>query len=188
VRTRAIDAKDGYLIAWGDAKLVPARPTTNDQRPTTNARSQEPGTPAPVWAVDPAGIESLAKALKRGLTTRAAGVKGAVVLAEFRGIDLPVANASRVFTEELATALIRQGVPLVERGQLEAAMQAMKLTPETTLSPATVKELGRRSGAALLIVGTLADRVETVVANARILRTDTGAAVWAERAELLRSR
>jgi hypothetical protein len=188
VRARNLDAKEGYLIAWGDAKLLPpGRPTTNDQRPTT-ARSQEPGAAAPVWAVDGAGVDALAKALKRGLTTRAAGVKGAVVLAEFRGIDLPTPSATRVFAEELATALIRQGVPLVERGQLDATMAAMKLTPDAGLSPARVKELGRRAGAALLIVGSLADRGDTVVANARILRTDTGAAVWAERAELLRSR
>jgi NPCBM/NEW2 domain len=184
VRGRALDATDGYLLVWADAKLLPPGAAPASAAPAGGQVSSRESS----WALETRDVEAFAAALKRGIDAHAGGTAGPAVLAEFRGIDLASTTAPRAFAEELSTALIRQGVRLVERGQLESALREMKLAPDATFDAVTAKELGRRAGAALLIVGSLADRGATVVANARVVRAATGEAIWAERAELRKIR
>jgi NPCBM/NEW2 domain len=191
LRGRALDATGGYLLVWADAKLLPpgAAPPPAAPPPAGDTAAAGPAASRDAtWTLETRDVEAFAAALKRGIDAHAGGAAGTVVLAEFRGIDLASATAPRAFAEELSTALIRQRVHLVERGRLETALREMKLAPDAGLEPASAKELGRRAGAALLIVGSLADRGATVVANARVLRAATGAALWAERAELRKAR
>lgn len=199
LRGRAIDEPGGYTLVWGDARVLPAsalaaeakaegvleRP---DRRPAGGPADAPQSVRRPVGegavpAVEPRDVTALAAVLKRRLAQAAKEAKGPVILAEFQGIDVPVLHG-RVVAEELTTALIRQGVRLVERGELDAALRELKLAPDAPLSPTTVKELGRRTGAGLLIVGSLIPRGDRLVVHARVLRADTGEAVAAERAEL----
>jgi hypothetical protein len=189
LRGRALDAPGGYLLVWADAKLLPpgAAPTPAAPAPAGDTAGPAASRDAS-WALETRDVETFAAALKRGIDAHAGSTAGTVVLAEFRGIDLASSTAPRAFAEELSTALIRHGISLVERGRLETALREMKLAPDAGLDPTSAKELGRRAGAALLIVGSLADRGATVVANARVLRAATGQAIWAERAELRKTR
>jgi hypothetical protein len=111
-------------------------------------------------------------------------VKGPVVLAEFQGIGSVSRATTRAFAEELTTALIQRGLRLAERGQVEAALRELHPAPDTPLSPAVVKELGRQTGASILIVGSLTARADRLIAHARGLRADTGEAFFAERVEV----
>jgi hypothetical protein len=185
LRGQALDATEGYLIVWGDARVLPkgaaaAQPAaTNDPRPATARPDAE--TALPLNVVD---VERLAEALATRLLRAGDTAKGSVLLAEFQGIGVTRATV-RSFTEELSGALIRRGVRLLERGQFAAELQKLQPDPDTPLSAATVKELGRRTGARVFLVGSLTGRANgLVIVNARALRADTGEAIAAERAEI----
>lgn len=178
LRGHALDATEGYLIVWGDARVLPKG--ANDPRPATNDPAPTAGGASPLALAD---MERLAQAIHASLTRAGHRAKGPVLLAEFAAIDVSRSTA-RAFTEELATALIRRGVRLLERGQFEAELRKRQADPDTPLSAATVKALGKQTGAALFLVGSLTGRGDRIVANARGLQTATGAALFAERSEI----
>jgi hypothetical protein len=198
LRGQALDATEGYLIVWGNARVLP-KSATGDRRARAEDRRLEADGPLPPVAplardvpasLNVKDVEQLAAALAPHLLKAGEASKGPVLLAEFQGIGVPRATA-RAFAEELSTALIRRGVRLLERGDFEAELRRLQPDPDAPLSAATVKELGRKTGAGVFIVGSLtasgADWQRTVrllVVNARLLRADTGEATAAERGEV----
>lgn len=189
LRGQALDATEGYLIVWGDARVLPKgdpRSPTRDAQPA----AARPATAAPEQPlpIDTGTVEQLATALASGLKEAGAAAKGPVLLAEFSGVGVGRAT-TRAFAEELSTALIRRGVKLIERGQFEAELRRRHPDPDLPLSPAVIKALGEQTGAGVFIVGSLTRPSQgtppgdTLVVNARAVSADTGVALFAHRVQ-----
>lgn len=84
--------------------------------------------------------------------------------------------------DELTLSLFSvPGSPLtiIERARVESLISEMRVGEGGLLNPETTQELGRLSGAQALVLGTVTEIGDTVRINARLVATDTGAAVSA---------
>ena len=71
----------------------------------------------------------------------------------------------------------------VERGQLDKALKELKIQDSALIDPATAQKLGQITGCNVIMVGSISDRGQFIVINARLLETSTGQTLTAERVE-----
>lgn len=88
--------------------------------------------------------------------------------------------------EDLHTAMIRSGFALVERGQLDAVLRELKIQDTALVDPATAQKIGRLAGCDVLLLGSISDRRDRLVINARLVETATGRSLAADRLEITR--
>ncbi|MBI5756291.1 MAG: c-type cytochrome [Nitrospirae bacterium] len=121
------------------------------------------------------GLDDLTRQLTKGLSSRYSMTVGVV---DFRGLNGEVTALGRYIAEEMITRLfIREGVRVIERAQLERALEELKFSQTDLFDPALAKKLGKFVGADAILSGTLTSLDSTVRVNARLFST--------ERAEIL---
>jgi S1-C subfamily serine protease len=135
------------------------------------------GSGATDVALPPRAVQSFAQTLAE----KAQGNGQAwqrVAVARFKCVpplaaDAPVALALQ---EDLLTAINQNGVNTVERGELERILEEHKIATTGLIDSASAKELGKFLQADAVLVGSLSDRGESVVINARWIDLQTGEA------------
>ena len=121
------------------------------------------------------GLDDLSRQLTKGMSSRQAMTVGVV---DFRGLNGEVTALGRYIAEEMITRLfIREGVRVIERAQLERALDELKFSQTDLFDPDLAKKLGKFVGADAILAGTLTSLDSTVRVNARLFST--------ERAEIL---
>ena len=121
------------------------------------------------------GLDDLTKQLTKGLSSRYSMTVGVV---DFRGLNGEVTALGGYMAEEMITRLfIREGVRVIERAQLERALEELKFNQTDLFDPALAKKLGKFVGADAILAGTITGLDTTVRVNARLFST--------ERAEIL---
>lgn len=79
--------------------------------------------------------------------------------------------------EDLSTALIdTEAFEVVERGQLQKALDELKLGKKDIFDSSTAQKLGKQVGARAVLIGSISDRGEYAVVNVRLIDTATGKA------------
>jgi TolB-like protein len=79
--------------------------------------------------------------------------------------------------------MINKGFQLVERGQLDKVIK-VKIQLSGAIDPKTAQEISKLTSADLILVGSISDRGNFVVINARLLETKTGKAIVANWVEM----
>jgi len=113
--------------------------------------------------------------------SKAAG-KATIAVLPFPNADGSCSVLSNFIVDELVQSLFSvpgSELEIVERSQLEAVMEELKLGASGLLNPETTKKLGSQSGVSALTVGTITVIGDTVRINARLIATDTGKAISA---------
>lgn len=121
------------------------------------------------------GLDDLTRQLTKGLSSRYSMTVGVV---DFRGLNGETTALGGYMAEEMITRLfIREGVRVIERVQLERALEELKFNQTDLFDPALAKKLGKFVGADAILAGTITGLDTTVRVNARLFST--------ERAEIL---
>lgn len=186
------------IVVFGEPKLYkggkPKAPEGASGAPTgggvsgTGSGEQAPAGEK-ILRLDPEKIKSLAEQIhaKLGRDEDSARTTPTVAIAAFRLIPRDVlapANAENV-REDLSTALIDTGsMDVVERAQLDKALQELKIGLSDTFDSATVQKLGKLVNARMVLIGSISDRDTYVVINVRLLDTETGRARIAASTEI----
>ena len=140
------------------------------------------------FIVDPNDLDKLASALRKRVDAnpdmKSRLDKGNIALMTFELISIESKTVSKDVAENLSTSMINSGFSLVERGQLDKAVQELKLQETALINPTTAQRLGQMTGCNFIVVGSISDQDTFLVINSRILETATGKAVAAERVEL----
>jgi TolB-like protein len=110
-------------------------------------------------------------------------VKGFVAVMSFDLIEINAPSIGKNVVEDLSTSLINNDFNLVERGQLDKALKELKIQDSALIDQTTALKLGEITGCNYIIVGSVSDRGQFIVINARLLETATGKSVAAERVE-----
>jgi TolB-like protein len=143
--------------------------------------------PAAPFVVDPGDIEKLATALRKRVEAKAElkekVATGFIAVMTFNLIDIPSPSIAQNIAEDFSTKLINAEFQLVERGQLDKALKELKIHDSALVDQATAKKLGQLTGCTYILVGSVSDRGQFIVINARILETATGKALVAESVE-----
>ncbi len=156
---------------------------------TDNNDSVEPPTRdgAAPFVVDPNDLEKLATNLRKRVDAKPdiqqRLAKGYVALMTFNLIDIASRSVAQNVAEDLSTRLINTDFNLVERGQLDKALKELKIQDSALIDQSTAQKLGQMTGCNFIVVGSVSDRGQFIVMNARILETATGKAIAAESVE-----
>ena len=102
-------------------------------------------------------------------------------LMQFRTVNVQSQFAAIDVAEDLSTSMIRAGFNLIERAQLDKAFQELRLQDTALIDPATAGRLGQLTGCGIIVVGSISDRGDMIVINARFVETATGRALAADR-------
>ncbi len=98
-----------------------------------------------------------------------------IAVSRFKGIGISNPASVEDVLEDLGTALVKTGVfRLVERTQLDQVLRELKIQSSALVDSATAKKLGKLVGARAVLVGSISDRKDCVVINARLINTETG--------------
>ncbi|MHB0935532.1 MAG: FlgO family outer membrane protein [Armatimonadota bacterium] len=153
---------------------------------TVTGGNPPPGQPAS-FVTDPKDLEQLAVALRKRVDTKpdlqAKLANGFMAVMTFNLIDIPSPSVAQNVAEDMSTKLINADFQLVERGQLDKALKELKIQDSALIDQATAQKLGQITGCNFILVGSVSDRGQFIVINARILETATGKAVAAESVE-----
>ena len=118
------------------------------------------------------GLDDLTRQLTKGLSSRSPMT---VVVADFRGINGEVTALGRYMAEEMITRLFTlSGVRVIERGQLEKALEELKFDQTDLFDPDLAKKLGMFVGADAILAGTITSLDSTIRVNARMFNTERG--------------
>ncbi len=118
------------------------------------------------------GLDDLTRQLTKGLSSRSPMT---VVVADFRGINGEVTALGRYMAEEMITRLFTlAGARVIERGQLEKALDELKFSQTDLFDPDLAKKLGRFVGAEAILAGTITSLDNTIRINARLFNTERG--------------
>lgn len=141
-----------------------------------------------IFVLDPRDLDTLVVNLRKKVDNEPKAKtmvdNGKIALARFDLVNVPSESVARDVAEDMATALINNGFELVERGQLDKIFNELKIQDSGAINPATAKKLGEITGCDLILVGSISDRGNFVVINTRLLSTQTGQAVVAEKQEM----
>ena len=139
------------------------------------------------FVVDPGDLEKLATSLRKRVDGKAELkdkiANGFMSVMTFNLIDIPSPSVAQNVAEDIATKLINADFQLVERGQLDKALKELKIQDSALIDQKTAQQLGQITGCNYILVGSVSDRGQFIVMNARILETATGKAVAAESVE-----
>lgn len=148
---------------------------------------EAPAERAP-FVVDPNDLDKLAAQLwsecQKNPSVRQKATSGNTAVATFDLVDISSTSVAAHVAEDLYTAMIQKGFQLVERKKLNDVIRERKISTITAIDPKTAQEIGNLTGADLILVGSISDRGNFVVINARFLETATGKALVASRVEM----
>ena len=104
-----------------------------------------------------------------------------VAVSRFKAIGLTDPNLVEDVLEDLSTALVKTGVfQLVERNQLDRVLAELRIENSGLVDSTVAKRLGRLIGAKAVLIGSISDRKDCYVINARLINTETGLVQVAE--------
>ena len=127
-------------------------------------------------------VESLAQQIVSGLPQDKTTL---VAVLDFNDLANNVSAFGRLIGEELVTKLVQtRRVNVVERSQLDKAVNELKFSLSEIVDPAHAKQLGRQVGADAVVTGTVTDLGTTVKINARLIEVEKGDILAAAGAEV----
>jgi TolB-like protein len=174
---------NGPRAVWADPRLIKGNPS----RPARIVDTAQGGQPAD-FVVDPRDLDKLAdgvwKKVSASVAVRERMQNARVAVATFELIDVPSSSVARNVAEDLYTAMINSGFNLVERGQLDKVLRELKIQNMGLVNPQTAQKIGQLSGCDVILLGSISDRGQFVVINARVMDTATGKSLVAERVEM----
>jgi len=139
------------------------------------------------FVVDPNDLDKLAAALRKRVDAKpelmAKLANANIAVMTFDLVDIPSASVAKNVAEDLSTSLINTDFQLVERGQLDKVLKELKIQDSALIDQATAQKIGQMTGCTFILVGSVSDRGQFLVINARFLETATGKAIAAERVE-----
>lgn len=104
--------------------------------------------------------------------------KETLVVAEFENINGQGDAVPRIFQDFLISDFIRQKhFKVIERGQLNKALAELKLGVSDLYDPSKVKSLGKQTGAAYILMGSVSDVMGKVYFTARVVSIETGESI-----------
>jgi TolB-like protein len=168
------------VALWANPKFtrnasLPAKPGPPDPR-----RPDPPPVGTKVLRLEGEKIDELAKGLSKTISKvdEFAKNKPKIAIARFLLIpteELSPSNAENV-REDLTTALIETDTfAIVERGQLDKALEELRINQKDTFDSSKAQALGKLVGARLVLIGSISDREgKSAVINARFIDTQTG--------------
>ncbi|HEX2951352.1 MAG TPA: FlgO family outer membrane protein, partial [Armatimonadota bacterium] len=175
---------------FADPRLIKGNPvaqaanTTNSSRPT---QAVAPSSASASFVVDPNDLDKLSENLRKRVDAKpeiqGKLARGYMAVMTFSLIDIPSPSVAQNVAEDLSTRMINVDFNLVERGQLDKALKELKIQDSGMIDQATAQKLGQITGCNFILVGSVSDRGQFIVMNARILETATGKAVAAESVE-----
>jgi len=116
------------------------------------------------------GLDDLTRQLTKDLP---AGSPVTIVVADFHNLDGEITGLGRYIAEEMITKLFVLGkLRVIERGQLEKALEELKFNQTDLFDPALAKKLGKFLGADAIMAGTITDLDSIVRINARLFSTE----------------
>lgn len=140
-----------------------------------------------LFSIDSNGLDRLSDSLRKQCEAKPALKQkmenGQVAIATFKLIGISSKTVADAVTENLYTSMIKCGFSLVERGQLDKVLTELKIQDSGAIDPATAQKIGKLSGCDIILVGSISDQ-GLVVINGRMMETETGKSLVAERVEL----
>jgi TolB-like protein len=190
-------SKEGFIGLRGEGETgyvtffqlmeMPGSVVTPPSPETSSKEAPSPSESAP-FVVDPNDLDKLASQLAENCANHPIAKeimkKGNIAIATFDLIDISSPSVAKNAIEDLSTSMINKGFQLVERGQLDKVIKELKIQSSGAIDPKTAQEIGKLTGADLILVGSISDRGNFVVINARLLETKTGKAIVASRVEM----
>jgi len=187
VRTRDVQNLDGDdgVEATIEVKLPEYTPRSGGAVPN---EIKPEGPPIAPFTLDPSGLDTLAKSLwdqcQAKAKVKSKVENGNVAVATFKPIGSLPAQIPASVAADLYTAMIKSKFELVERAQLDKVLGELKVQDTALINPATAKKIGKLAGCDLMLVGEITDSDALIVINARLMETETGKSVVAERVQL----
>lgn len=144
---------------------------TSDEPPGAESTTQSSR-----FVVDPKDVSALAAKLAKQVRESGSTSQMQIAVAKFKLIPKSLdPSVSDAVLEDLSTALIEtKAFKLVERSQLDRALEELKLQESGVIDSATAQKLGRMVGAKAVMIGSISDRGKFGVINARLINTETG--------------
>jgi len=129
----------------------------------------------PRLILEPDALSPLALKLKNAVAAKYESRPLGIAVARFKGIGISDPAAVEDILEDLSTALVKTGVfQLVERSRLEDVLRELRIQNSGLVDSSTAKKLGKLVGARMVLVGSISDRKDCYVINARIIDTESG--------------
>lgn len=186
------------MESWNRVSAVWANPRvyksdkikTQPQGGTTpGGKPPSPGDDiAAPFAVDPRDLDKLAEGLRRKVdadpVVHERVERGYIAVATFSLIDIASSAVAKNVAEDLYTAMINDKFSLGERGQLDKVLQELKIHDTGLIDAKTAQRIGYQTGCDIILLGSISDRGQFVVINARLMETATGKSLVAERVEM----
>lgn len=137
------------------------------------------GHPGPVRAqAVQSALELLASSMAPRLVREGSGTL-AMVIADLPNLRGEYCGMGRFVAERLTTQLATtKGLKVLERSTLAQALLEMKLSQADLADPERAKQVGLRIGAQAIALGGLADLGQTIEMDLRVVRMDTGEALY----------
>lgn len=143
--------------------------------------------PIRVEPLPPSVAEDVANRIAQGLKQRNMA-NSPIAILPFRPVGVNPEDANRIqqvmvepFHEDLTTSFINAGLRVVERAQLEKAIEELKLSAAGLTDRDIALRLGKLVPGSLLLIGSLSPRSgRKWVVNARILETQRGQVIYGE--------
>ena len=144
----------------------------SDEPPRTSATPE-----GPRLKLKPGVLDELARKLKASVTAKSefASLPVDAAVARFQAIGISDPALVNDVLEDLSTALVKMEVfELVERSQLDKVLQELRIQNSGLIDSTTARKLGKLVGAKAVLVGSISDRKDCFVINARLINTESG--------------
>lgn len=131
------------------------------------------------------GISNISSQITTSLPS---GKTTTVAITDFNDLQGKVTMLGRYIGEELITSLFQsKRVKIVERSQLEKALEELKFNATDLVDPDAAQQLGKVVGAEAIVTGTLSDIGRLIKLNSRIIKVETGEVIGAASAQIIKS-
>ena len=127
--------------------------------------------------IKPEAMTQLADKLKASVAEKSefGSLPVDIAVARFKLIGVSDPTVADDILEDLSTALAKTGVfELVERSQLDKVLQELRIQNSGLIDSTTAMKLGKLIGAKAVLVGSVSDRKDCLVINARLINTESG--------------
>ena len=101
--------------------------------------------------------------------------KSKTAIMDFTNLDGSVSNFGRYLSEKLITTMFRtEKFKVIERRQLNKALEELKFSMSGAVDKASAKEIGKLLSVDAIVIGSISDLIDSVEVNARLIETETG--------------
>ncbi len=140
---------------------------------------------SPIYGYDQE-IEALSASLQKIITESGEKTAAVVDLTDLHG---NVSELGRFLSEEISGNLAgsTSGFDIIDRGHLKALIEEHKLAMSGLLNPATIKAVGKISGAGVLVTGTITPFGDTIRIRCKIIDTQTAKVIGSAKEEISRT-